>query len=502
MAWFWPIISAIVFIYVLQKILSPNKNKRQPPGPIGIPILGHFHLLGKNPHQDLHRLAQKHGPIMYLRFGFVPTVVFSSPAGAELVLKTHDLVFAGRPSIQAAKHISYDGRNIVFSQYGSYWRDMRKLATLNLLSTSKISQFQPVRKAELRLAVDSLRRAAAGREIVDVSEMIMATIGDMVCLMVFGRKFAGGELGGNGFKSVIDETFQVAAKPNLGDFFPYMGTIDLQGLTRRMKELSRTFDGFLEKIIDDHVLQNKQEKKETQDFVDTMMAIMESGEAGFEFDRRHVKAVLLDMLLGGTDTSSATIDWALAELIRHPQIMKKLQQELEQVVGLDQYVEESHLEKLDYLDSVLKETFRLHPVVPLFIHEALEDRTVEEFHIPKGTRIMVNVWSMGKDPNVWQDPEKFFPERFIGSDLDIRGHDFELLPFGSGRRSCPGLQLGLTTVRLVLAQLVHCFDWELPNGMSPNELDMSEHFGLVTGKDKHIMAIPVCRLHELNESRI
>ncbi|KAI3451091.1 hypothetical protein Pfo_007756 [Paulownia fortunei] len=495
MAWFWTAIYVIIFLWTLQQLLSLNKKKKLPPGPIGIPILGHFHLLGKNPHQDLHHLAKKHGPIMYLRFGFVPTIVVSSPAGAELVLKTHDLVFAGRPRHQASKHLSYDQRNIVFAPYGPYWRNMRKLCTLELLSNLKINQFQPMRRTELGLLVSSLQQAAEKREIVDISARISALSGDMTCLMVFGRKYADRDLDEKGFKAVIEETLQVAAIPNLGDYFPYMGVLDLQGLTRRMKELSKTFDGFLERIIDDHV-QNKQEKKQAQDFVDTMMAIMESGEAGFDFDRRHVKAVLLDMLIGGTDTSAAAVEWALSELIRHPKVMKKLQTELEQVVGMDQNVEESHLDKLEYLDLVLKETFRLHPVVPLLIHEPMEDCTVDEFHVPKGSRLIVNVWSIGKDPNLWQNPEKFTPERFLGSNVDLRGHDFQLIPFGSGRRGCPGLQLGLTVVRLVVAQLVHCFDWELPDGMLPSDLDMAEHFGLVTGREKHLMAIPTYRLHK------
>ncbi|KAL0342869.1 UNVERIFIED_CONTAM: cytochrome [Sesamum angustifolium] len=493
MAWIWTAMSVITFLWVLQVLLSLKKNKQLPPGPTGLPIIGHFHLLGKNPHQDFHNLAQKHGPIMYLRFGFVPTIVVSSPAAAELVLKTHDLIFAGRAHLQAAKEISYDKRNVVFAPYGSYWRNMRKLCTLELLSHFRINQFQPMRRAEIEVFVGSLRRAAAKRETVDISARISALIGDMTCLMVFGRKFADGDLDEKGFKAVIGETLQVAALPNIADFFPFMAALDLQGLTRRMKELSKTFDGFLERIIDDHI-ENKQEKKHAQDFVDTMMTIMESGEAGFEFDRRHVKAVLLDMLIAGMDTSSAVVEWTLSELIRHPKAMKKLQQELKQVVGMDQIVEESHLDRLEYLDMVVKETFRLHPAVPILIHESLEDCVVDQFHVPKGSRLIVNVWSIGKDPNVWREPQKFLPERFIGSNIDLRGQDFQLIPFGSGRRGCPGMQLGLTVVRLVVAQLVHCFDWELPDGMVASELDMAEHFGLVTCRDNHLLAVPTYRL--------
>ncbi|GFQ08115.1 cytochrome p450 cyp736a12 [Phtheirospermum japonicum] len=238
----------------------------------------------------------------------------------------------------------------------------------------------------------------------------------------------------------------------------------------------------------------------TEDFVDTMMSIMESGEAGFEFDRRNVKAVLQDLLIAGMDTSSTAVEWALSELFRHPQIMKKLQNELESVVGLDHMVEEQHLHTLEYLDAVIKESLRLHPVARALLipHESMEDCVIDGFHIPKKSRILVNTWAIGRDPNVWPDPETFSPERFIGSHIDLKGQHFQLLPFGSGRRGCPGLQLGLTVVKLLVAQLVHCFDWELPNGMFPSDLDMSEHFGLVTSRVEHLMAIPTCRLCNFN----
>lgn len=201
------------------------------------------------------------------------------------------------------------------------------------------------------------------------------------------------------------------------------------------------------------------------------------------------------MLIAGTDTSASAVEWALSELIRHPRCMKKLQKELEQVVGMGRHVEELHLENLDYLDSVVKETLRLHPVVPLLIHESVEDCTLDGYHVPRGSRLVINVLSIGRDPNAWKDdPEMFKPERFREGNVDLRGHDFELIPFGSGRRGCPGMQLGLIVVQLLVAQLVHCFDWELPDGMLPSDLNMDDHFGMVVGREKHLKAIPTYRL--------
>ena len=197
------------------------------------------------------------------------------------------------------------------------------------------------------------------------------------------------------------------------------------------------------------------------------------------------------------DTSATTIEWALSELIKHPPMMKKVINELEKVVGMERMVEESDLESLEYLNMVVKETLRLHPVVPLLIpHESIEDCTVDGFHIPQKSRVIVNAWAIGRDPNAWTDADKFLPERFMESDIDFRGQHFQFIPFGSGRRGCPGMQLGLTVVRLVLAQLVHCFDWELPDNMLPSELDMTEEFGITLPRAKHLVAIPTCRLHK------
>ncbi|KAL2521420.1 Cytochrome [Forsythia ovata] len=497
MAWIWIAVSLLItFLYLVPQLLNSNKKKKLPPGPRGLPILGHFHMLGKNPHQDLCQIAQKHGPIMYMRFGYVPTIVVSSPDAAELFLKTYDHVFCSRPRHEASKYIGYEQRNIIFGKHGPYWRNMRKLCTLELLSNLKINQFQSMRRTEVGLLISSLKGASKIGEIVDVSEKIASLNVDMTCLMVFGKKYADKDLDEKGFKAVVKETAEVAAVPNLGDYFPYLGVLDLQGLTARMKAVAKVFDDFLEKIIDEHV-RNKEDHKQTKDFVDTMMTIMESGNAEFEFDRRHVKAVLLDMFIAGMDTSSTTVEWVLSELIKHPQVMKKLQKELEDVIGLDRMVEESDLDNLEYLNMVIKEALRLHPVAPLLIpHESMEDCVVDGFHIPKASRIIVNIWAIGRDPKVWDEAEKFHPERFLGSDIDLRGRSFQLIPFGSGRRGCPGLQLGLVIVRLLVAQLVHCFDWELPNGMMPSDLNMDEYFGLVTTRAEHLMAIPTYRLHK------
>ncbi|WMV56501.1 hypothetical protein MTR67_049886 [Solanum verrucosum] len=494
----WQVLAVIVAVlYPVQALLNifMKKKKKLPPGPKGFPIIGNLHMvLGKNLHQALHHIAKKHGPIMSMQFGLVPVIVASSPHAAELFLKKHDIAFASRPYNAAGQYIAYDHRDIVFGKYGPHWRNMRKLCTIKLLTNIKINSFRSMRKQELGIFVNSLKQAASNHIEVDLSAKLASLSANMSCLMVLGKKYMEEEFDDRGFKNIMEETVVIAASPNIGEFFPFLSVFDLQGFIARMKELAKIFDDFFEKVIDEHV-QSKDQKK-AKDIIDTMMTIMQSGEAEFKFDRRHVKAVLLDLLIASTDTISTAIDWIFSELLRHPKVMKKLQNELEQAVGINRMVEESDLEKLEYLDTVIKEGLRLHPPSPLLTpHESIEDCIVDGFDIPKGSRLFVNVWAIGRDLEAWPEPEKFMPERFIDSNIDLRGHDFQLLPFGSGRRSCPGLQLGLTTIRLVLAQFVHCFDWELPNGMMPNHIDMTEKFGLVTPRAQHLMVIPTYRLN-------
>ncbi|CAI8619008.1 unnamed protein product [Vicia faba] len=472
-----------------------NKNTNKlPPGPKGLPILGSLLKLGPNPHLDLHQLSQKYGPIMHLKLGLVPTIVVSSPQAAELFLKTHDLVFASRPPTEASKYISWEQRNLSFGEYGSYWRNMRKMCTLELLSHTKTNSFRPMREQELDLLISFIKEEAKDGRRVDLSAKISSLTADMSCRMVLGKKYADKDLDEKGFKAVMQEGMHLAATPNIGDYIPYIGKLDLQGLSKPMKAIGKIFDDFFEKIIDEHIQFGNKDVK-NKDFVDVMLEFVGTQESEYRIERPNIKAIMLDMLAGSMDTSATAIEWAISELLKNPNVMKKLQKELEIVVGLKRKVNESDLNKLEYLDMVIKESLRLHPVAPLLIpHQSIEDCMVEDFFIPKKSRIIVNAWSIMRDPKAWPDPNNFYPERFEGSNVDVRGHDFELIPFGSGRRGCPGLQLGLTVIRLVVAQLVHCFDWELLDNMLPCDLNMTEEFGLTMPRANHLIAVPVYRL--------
>ncbi|KAM1295921.1 hypothetical protein ACFX13_016084 [Malus domestica] len=493
----------LTFLWSLLRILinaSSRQSQKLPPGPMALPIIGNLHMLGNLPHRSLQNLAKKYGPIMSMRLGSKTTIVVSSPKAAELFLKTHDTIFASRPQVQASKYMSYDTKAMAFSEYGPYWRHVRKLCTLQLLSPLRIEAFAPLRREEVGLLVQSLKVAAEAGEVVDLSEKVGELVVGITYRMVLGRK------NNDMFdlKGIIEEVMFLSGAFNIGDYVPFLIPLDVQGLTKRMKRISKTVDQLFEKIIQDHEQVSRSEQVQGnhhKDFVDVLLSLIHqplnpNDEEVYMFERTNAKAILLDMISGSFDTSATAIVWTLAELLRHPEVMKRLQKELQSVVGMDRMVEESDLPKLDYLSMVVKESFRLHPVGPLLIpHQSMEDVIVDGYHIPKKSRVFINIWTIGRDPNVWSDNvEEFYPERFMNSNVDLQGHDFQLIPFGSGRRGCPAMQLGLTTVRLALGNLVNCFNWELPTGMLPKDLDMTEKFGLSLSKAKHLLAMPTHRL--------
>ncbi|KAL9243846.1 hypothetical protein vseg_017685 [Gypsophila vaccaria] len=263
-----------------------------------------------------------------------------------------------------------------------------------------------------------------------------------------------------------------------------------------------TVDDVLEKIISNHEDEAKREQRTHRDLVDVMLSLVKTSDnptngTSYKIERENIKAILIDLVVPAIDSATNLVRWALASLIKNPKKMKKLQEEIESFVGMKRIVEEDDIPKFHYLDLVIKEIFRLYPLI-FAPHEAMEEFSFDGYKIPKGTQIILNAWAIGRDPTIWSDNcEEFHPKRFIGNDIDtISGQDFRLAPFGFGRRRCPGTQLGLLNVKFLLSQLVHCFNWTLANGKSPENLVMKEKFGLVMSMANDLVAIPKFRLND------
>ncbi|KAG9447251.1 hypothetical protein H6P81_013379 [Aristolochia fimbriata] len=491
---------------------APNKreedgNKKQlPPGPRKVPIIGNLHQLGELPHRSLHLMSLRHGPLMFLKLGSVPLIVVSSADTARELIKNHDLAISNRPVTYAQRKLSYGCADMVFAPYGEYWRQVRKLCTLELLSLKRAQSFRAVREEEVALLLDSIAKystSSSSSTIINLSESVLALLNDIVCRTAFGNKYreAGEEYSCYGrsksrFNSILSEFQELLATISIVDFFAHMEWIHkFTGWDSKLEKIFRELDAFYNEVIEAH--QNPESKRSScdgeDDLVGVLLKIYEDRSLGISLTMNNIKGVLMDIFVAGTDTSSALVIWAMAELMRNPSAMKKEQEELRKAIGKKDRVEESDLHGLDYLKAIIKETFRMHPPAPLLVpRETIEELTFDGYTIPAKAQIFVNARAIGLDPKCWECPEEFRPERFLNSPIDYKGQHFELIPFGAGRRGCPGINFATPTVELTLANLLHRFDWEFPPGMGIADLDMKEAIGMTTQKriPLQLVAIP------------
>ncbi|MED6196700.1 hypothetical protein PIB30_049834 [Stylosanthes scabra] len=291
------------------------------------------------------------------------------------------------------------------------------------------------------------------------------------------------------FKEIFLGIMKEAGRPNVVDFFPMLRKLDPQGARARMNnyfgKLIDFFDGLVEERLE-------RETKLSTDVLDSLLEFMM--EDNSQVTRPHLLHLFLDLFVAGTDTTSSTIEWAMSELLRNPEKLEQVRKELQQVIGKDEQeqIEESYITKLPYLRAVVKETFRLHPPIPLLVPHKSEDNVeICGFMVPKDAQVLVNVWAMGRDSNIWRNPDEFLPERFLENDVDFKGQDFELIPFGAGRRICPGLPLASRTIHIVLASLLYNYDWKLANGKKKEDIDMSETYGITLHKTHPLHVISI-----------
>ncbi|XP_057811493.1 cytochrome P450 71AP13-like [Salvia miltiorrhiza] len=498
-----PILTALIFLSLssLSLKLVSKSTTTTLPGPPKLPIIGNLHQLGKHPHLSLFSLARKYGPLFHLQLGEISTVVLSSAAAAKEAMKTHDLALATRPEIFAAKALFYNCTDIAFAPYGPHWRNVRKLCTLQLLSAKRVQSFAFVREEEAsRLAARVSGSAAA---VVDLSKLLNLYANDVLCRIVFGKDFSGG--GGEyekfGFKEMLDEYQELLGGFSMGDFFPSMEFLHkLTGHRARVDLAFQRFDKLFSDVIEERERMSCREGQ-NRDFVDILLELQKNGDGEIPLNMDNVKAILLDMFAAGTDTTFISLDWSMTELLTHPKILQKVQSEVRNVVGAKQLVSEAHLPHLHYMKALIKEVWRLHPPAPVLLpRESMAEIAINGHTIPAKTRVFINAWAVGRDPECWENPDEFEPERFLNSEIDFRGQDFELIPFGAGRRSCPAITFGAATVEMGLAQLLHSFDWELPPRVQPHHLDMTEVFGITMHRKSPLLVVAKPHFSEFHNS--
>ncbi|CAI0455993.1 unnamed protein product [Linum tenue] len=486
----------ILIVITVSRFLSTSAASKHklPPGPKPWPIIGNIPHLGKKIHVSLQRFSQLHGPLISLRLGSQLLVVASSPAAAAEILRTHDRLLSARyvATIVPYDTAELDRKAIVWSSNcnNERWKAFRAMFRNQIFSARAIESQASVRERKVSQMAEYLDGKLG--EPVRIGEVVFATIFDSLSNLMFSRDCIGFESSSETakrLKSLIWRMMELGTKTNLAEFFPVLRKLDPQGLRREMfhccNELYSVWQPY---VTERRERRRRGERFDVEDFLDVFL------ENGLDDDQ--IDWLTLELFSAGTDTSMVTIEWAMAELIRNKGAMDKLREELKvelsSLLKGKPIIDESEVSRLPYLNAIVKETLRLHPPAPLLLpHRAQETCEVMNYTIPEGAQVLVNVWAISRDPTVWEDdPSSFKPERFIGSKVDFRGQDFELLPFSAGRRMCPGVSLATRQIPLVLAALVRSFDWCLSNGEDPTELDMSEKFGTTLEKERPLLLVP------------
>ncbi|XP_059073269.1 cytochrome P450 CYP82D47-like [Cryptomeria japonica] len=406
-----------------------SDRRRLPPGPRALPIVGHFHLLidkEKPFHRILDSLSKVYGPIMHLKFGSRPVLIISS---SELAKECFT-----------------------------------------------IQTYRPKRMRQICKTLDILFQHAQMKTTVNMRSVLSQMTLNVLMSMIMGDRYFGEQEGVSyaEIAHLVEESFMLHGIVNTGDYIPWLKWLDLQGYERAMKKVQGKINPYMQKIVEKHQ-ENPPEEKEEMDFIDVLILQAEENSEAIPDKDTFIKATAMNIFSAGSDTFSLALEWALSLLILHPTIMKMAQEELDSKIGKSRLAEESDMPKLKYLQAIVKETLRLFPPGPLLVpHESIKACTIGGFHILVGTILIVNAWAIHRDPRIWNQPLEFILERFLEKNIEREsiqslGNEFEMFPFGVGRRGCPGSSLATCLVHITLARLLQSFDWFLPDDKSEGE---------------------------------
>ncbi|XP_050387386.1 cytochrome P450 CYP82D47-like [Argentina anserina] len=514
------IIAIVLFLFSfiwISKFLKKNiTNNREPPKADGAwPILGHLPLLGgtQPPHITLGNMADEYGPFFTIKLGVHRALVVSSSDVAKECLTTNDKALADRPKALGPEIMGYNYVMFGLSPYSPYWRQVRKMATLHILSNHKLESLRQVRESEVKESTKVLfdmcerNKGVSSKVPVDMTRWFRDVTLNVTLRMVVGKQLHGATTaqekeGNESFRKALRNFFKLMGEFVVSDAVPWLRWLDLGGYEKAMKKTAKELDGVVQEWLEEHKhnrIKSTSDVNGENDFMDMMLKVLDDDcteEFGGSITADTiVKSTCLAVLLGGTDTTAVTLIWALSLLLNNPGVLKKAQLELDNHVGKERQVNESDMKNLIYLQAIIKETLRLYPAAPLSVpHEAREDCTIGNYRVSAGTRIIFNISKIQREPNVWLDPCLFQPERFLTThkNIDVRGQNFELIPFGSGRRICPGISLALQVAQLTLAHLLHDFDI---TATSDEPVDMGESAGLTNLKATPLEVLLTPRLH-------
>ncbi|PON49943.1 Cytochrome P450, E-class, group I [Parasponia andersonii] len=493
-------LSLVILLLAFKLFFFQTKKRRYknlPPSPPSLPIIGHLHLLKLPVHRTFHRLSQKYGQVFSLHFGSCRVVVVSSPSAVEECFTKNDIVLANRPRLLMGKHLGYNYTTVVQSPYGDHWRNLRRIGAIEIFSSSRLKTFLGIRRDEIKRLLCKLSRNSLrgddGFAKVEMKSMFSELTFNIIMRMVAGKRYYGDEVSdveeARKFRMIMKEAFTYGGAANPADFLPVLNWFGNEGnYEKRVKRLAKSIDAFLQGLIDEHRTSSTRGKNSTM--IDHLLSLQESQPE--YYTDQIIKGFILVLLFAGTDTSSVTLEWAMSNLLNHPHVLKKARAELDDQVGQQHLMDEPDLSKLSYLQNIISETLRLYPAAPLLVpHFSSSDCTVGGYDVPRDTILLVNAWAVHRDPKLWNDADSFKPERFK---IDEGGGN-KLMPFGLGRRACPGAGLAQRVVGLTLGCLIQCFWWER---VSEEEVDMTEGRG--TTMPKAVPLEAMCKARPLINS--
>ncbi|KAL6337588.1 hypothetical protein AAG906_037181 [Vitis piasezkii] len=491
------VLISITAIFLAYKLYQRLRFKL-PPGPHPWPIVGNLYDIKPVRFRCFAEWSQAYGPIISVWFGSTLNVIVSNSELAKEVLKEKDQQLADRHRSRSAAKFSRDGKDLIWADYGPHYVKVRKVCTLELFSPKRLEALRPIREDEVTAMVESIFKDVTNPENLGKSILLKKYLGAVafnnITRLAFGKRFMNSEgvidEQGLEFKAIVANGLKLGASLAMAEHIPWLRWMFPLEEEAFAKHGARR-DRLTRAIMEEHTLAREKSGGAKQHFVDALLTLQDK----YDLSEDTIIGLLWDMITAGMDTTAISVEWAMAELIKNPRVQQKVQAELDHVIGLDRVMSESDFSNLPYLQSVAKEALRLHPPTPLMLpHRANANVKIGGYDIPKGSNVHVNVWAVARDPAVWKDPEEFRPERFLEEDVDMKGHDFRLLPFGAGRRVCPGAQLGINLVTSMLGHLLHHFNWAPPEGVNPEDLDMSENPGLVSYMRTPLQAIPTSRL--------
>ncbi|XP_038698047.1 cytochrome P450 705A12-like [Tripterygium wilfordii] len=459
---------SILFLLTIQFLIQIFINKRgkvrHPPSPQALPLFGHIHLLSSSLPKSFQTLARKYGPLMQIRIYTSTFLVVSNPNIAEEILKTQDIYFGTRFETCPTDYNIYRGSGFIASPFGAYWRFMRKLSMTKLFNGPQLNRFNHIREQEietlLKFLMDCSRRGAT----CDLNLELESLMNNIICRMVMSKRFSNNAIGAKQLKKLVAEVMDVSARFGVNQVFGFLKKFDILGTGKMLKAVMLQYDELLEEIMKEYeeniLVHQDGSRNEEKDVMDILLETYRDPNAEVKITRNQIKFFIMELLFASIDTTSAAIQWAMAELINSPSIFKKLREEINSVVGSNRLVKESDVPDLPYLQSVIKESLRLHPPSTFLRRECTKDCKINGYDVNAGSRIMINVYGIMRDPDSWNDPGKFMPERFMESN----GQDFRYLPFGGGRRGCVGTKLSYLVMNATIGALVQCFDWQVKDG--------------------------------------